>query len=288
MIAATPRRHYDLRDTVPPYDRLYIYYIKGRPDTRNAPMGDSFIGHWEEDDCSFLFFSQPADTIVADVMNGQNDLTLADRFNMPYDQWQPMDAFPLQAGGMTIYPPWSGHVPDSENGTIILDPGVVFGSGFHTTTRDCLEALELICYKCNHNIRSALDIGTGTGLLSIAGAFMGIDDTVGVDINFLAAQTASRNIKLNNVDKNVIIVKGDAGDFADTKVDLLIANIHYSAMEKIVNTDSFLQRKYFILSGMLRTPAQKIADQLRQLPVSIIKIWNNDGIWYTFAGEIAT
>lgn len=272
----------------PPYDWLYIYYIKGMPDTRSTALGDAFIGNWEEDDCAFLFFSQPADAVVRNFVNTQNGITLADRFDMAYDAWQPMDAFPLDAGGMTIYPPWSGRVPDRTTGRIILDPGVVFGSGFHSTTRDCLEALEHICYTCNNNIQSALDIGTGTGLLAIAGAFMGIPDIVGVDINFLAAQTANRNIKLNNVDRSVIIVKGDAADFTESNVDLLIANIHYSAMKTIVDAEAFLQRKYFILSGMLRTPARKIADKLHRLPVSITKVWNNDGIWYTFAGEVVT
>ncbi|MDY6823196.1 MAG: 50S ribosomal protein L11 methyltransferase [Thermodesulfobacteriota bacterium] len=271
-----------------PWEHLYIYYLKGRADTRDAEFNETFIGTWEEDDCSFLFFYRPADEAVAEFVGGRNDLVLADRFDMAYDQWQPMDAFPLQAGGMTIYSPWRGHTPDKDTGTIVLDPGVVFGSGFHSTTRDCLEALELICYKYNNKIQTALDIGTGTGLLAIAGAFRAIPEIVGVDLNFLAARTARQNIKLNNVDKHVIIVKGDAEDFTDTGVDLIIANIHHSAMKKIVNAERFLQSKFFILSGMLRTPARDIADQLGKLPVRITKIWNNDGIWYTFAGEITS
>ncbi len=270
----------------PPCEELYIYYLRGNADTRDTDFGNSFLGNWEEDGFSFLFFSQKADVKVKKLLSRQPDLILLDSFIMPYEQWQPLDDFPIRAGGFTIYPPWLKPAGKDGNRTIILDPGVVFGSGCHATTSDCLEALDLITSRNRGTPRSAVDIGTGTGLLSIAAAITGIERVIGIDINFLAASTALRNAGLNNVSDRVMFIKGDAKELSSCiKTDLFIANIHYDIMKDLLGSPSFESCSSFILSGLMRSQAWEIVSALKKMPVTLTKEWNSDGIWYTFMGD---
>lgn len=276
----------DTRSLSSPYDRLHIYYLQGRADTRSAGFDNRFIGNWEEDDTSFLFFSEDATPEVEAFVVCRPELTLVDHFSMAYDEWQPIDHFPITSGGFSIHPAWNGPAPDTSGRAIVLDPGVVFGSGCHATTSDCLEALDLAWQRRGGRLQSVLDLGTGTGLLAVAAARLGALRVIGVDINFLAASTALRNAALNHVQDRVLIVKGDARSFAGMPADLLMANIHYDIMRHVLASPAFLKCRAFILSGLLRTPAREVFDQLKKLPVNLIKQWNSDGIWYTFLGEV--
>jgi len=271
----------------PPYERLTIYYLNGRAGHGPFPFDDRFIGNWEEDDCSFLFFSAAADNAVRRFLRHRPELILADTFDMSYEEWQSLDAFPLVAGGWCVYPPWLPRPAIPDTRPVLLDPGVVFGSGAHTTTRDCLEALAALRRETGGQaLDSAVDIGTGTGLLAVCASLSGCRRVVALDINFLAARTAHNNARLNKVADRIMVCKGDGGAFAHDPPDLLMANIHYDVMRRLIAADSFCSCRYFILSGLLRTPARKARSQLEQLPVKIIKIWNTDQIWCTILGKV--
>ncbi|MEW6078729.1 MAG: 50S ribosomal protein L11 methyltransferase [Thermodesulfobacteriota bacterium] len=280
-----PSSKNDLPARLVPGDHIFIYYLNGRADARRADLGPRFAGNWEEEDCSFLFFSAPAEEEMRRFLMERPTLSLVDRFDMPYQEWQPVEGFPLKAGGLSIFPPWETPDETADHIPLILDPGLVFGSGFHATTHDCLEALSLICYYSNRKIETAIDIGTGTGLLAVAAAMRGVARVIGVDNNQLAVETARHNVRLNNVDDRVLIMKGSALEPAYHPADLLMANIHCEVMEAIIETPVFSGCRWFILSGLLRTPARKIIARLNELSAEIIKVWNNDEIWYTVLGK---
>ncbi len=86
-------------------------------------------------------------------------------------------------------------------------------------------------------------------------------------MNLLAAKTAERNIRLNRLQQSVLAVQGSADEFIDIQADLLIANIHYDVMKRLVCSDGFLKKNMFILSGLLRSEAADIENRLTQLPV---------------------
>jgi ribosomal protein L11 methyltransferase len=131
-----------------------------------------------------------------------------------------------------------------------------------------------------------LDLGTGTGLLSLAAARLGSRRVVAVDLNLLAAKTAVKNVKLNQQQDRVLVVQGNAEDVIDYPADLVIANIHYDVMRHLINAKGFVEKKRFILSGLLRSEAYHVADRLARLPVQILKQWTRDGIWHTFYGKM--
>jgi len=266
-----------------PYNNLFIYYFNGRLDSRQEQFGDDFIGNWEEGDTSFLFFSESCEDRIEQLLRVQPHLTLKDQFCMSYDQWHGEPVNPFRVGRFLIMPPWKSIDADKNDVPIVLDPGVVFGAGTHPTTRDCLEAIEIVCH--NHHVESSLDLGTGTGLLAIAAARLGCRQTLAVDNNFLAAKTARKNVVLNKLQDHIGVVCGRAEDFLACSVDLLIANIHYDVMKKLIFDPGFLQKQWVVLSGLLRSEAAHVEAQLSKHHVTIIKRWIKDGIWHTICGK---
>jgi len=265
-----------------PYQDLYIYYLSGRfrPDRSFKP--DHYIGSWEEGEFSFLFFTRPNMALVEATVNRLAGLELLDYYHMTYDQWQGGDIVPCRIGRFIISPPWFAVDESNADTTIILDPGVVFGTGTHPTTRDCIEALQLVFEDLT--IRSALDLGTGTGLLALAAARMGCPKVLAADLTLLAARTALRNTRLNGLSEQILVAQGDAEKFMDFTSDLVVSNIHYDVMKNLIRTSGFLKKKRFILSGLMRSEAARIESRLADLPVEMIRRWDQDGIWHTFYG----
>jgi ribosomal protein L11 methyltransferase len=120
-----------------------------------------------------------------------------------------------------IYQP----LPDSTRIVIEIDPGAAFGTGLHPTTRLCLLRIE----KHLNPGMSVLDLGTGSGILSIASAKLGASFVLGLDIDPVAVKVAQSNSKSNKVDENVKIKRGTLslktqGDYKQS-FDLVLANI---------------------------------------------------------------
>ncbi len=283
--AQSPRSAREKSGTCP-YDDLYIYHLNGRLTSQDKIPKSSFIGNWEEDDFSFLFFSQPAFEDIQNLLRTQPQLSYIDSYHMPYEQWQGTAFSSFDHGPFQIIAPWENHTrtrPDKL--AIILDPGLVFGTGTHPTTRDCLDAVQLACRS--HSPNSALDLGTGTGILALATARLGCQLNLAVDLNLLAAATAERNVRLNCHEQQVAVVQGYAEDFIDCPADLLMANVHYEVMQKLIRSQGFRTKKCFILSGLMRSEAKQVKIELERLPAKILKSWTHEGIWHTFYGELS-
>jgi ribosomal protein L11 methyltransferase len=269
-----------------PYDRLFIYHIKGHLVPATNLFGVNFIGNWQEDKFSFLFFSEPSEKQVQQLLVEQPQLTLLDNYDMAYDDWQGGKIAPLRVGRFRIVPAWSKSKNEAhtENALppIVLDPGVVFGAGTHPTTCGCLTALELLFRE--KMPRSALDLGTGTGLLALAAARLGCRQTIAADINALATRTAQNNIRLNHLENRVMAVQGTAENLIDLQTDLVIANIHYEVIKRLLLCQGFFNQKWFILSGLFCNQVRDVVYKLAQRSVRVIKIWKHDRVWHTLFG----
>ncbi|MFC1859318.1 50S ribosomal protein L11 methyltransferase [Thermodesulfobacteriota bacterium] len=266
------------------YTDLYIYYLEGRPRPENQIFNEKFIGNWQEDNFSFLFFSEPSAAEVEKLLLLQPQLMLLDEFHFTYEEWHGGKFAPFNVGRFLIAPPWEEIEVHNDEWLLFIDPGVVFGTGMHPTTHDCLEALELAFYR--GGFETVLDLGTGSGLLAIAAARLGCSRVLAVDLNFLAAKTAMKNVRFNGMADRVGVVQGKAEDFINGPADLVIANIHYDIMKHLINSENLFNKKKFIFSGLLRSEARKITDRLSRYPVKIVKAWVHDGIWHTFFGEL--
>ncbi|MDR1068373.1 MAG: 50S ribosomal protein L11 methyltransferase [Clostridiales Family XIII bacterium] len=118
-----------------------------------------------------------------------------------------------------ICPPWETDHPYEAGGTetIIIDPGMAFGTGSHETTGMCAEALE----KAVDASTVMLDLGTGSGILAIMAAKRGARTVIAIDIDEDALRSAAENIGRNGVAKTVQLIKGDIT--VETVRDLLVS-----------------------------------------------------------------
>ena len=269
-----------------PYQDLYIYYLKGRVPPGAITDTSDYLGNWEEEEDSFLFFTQTADRRVARVVEQYSHLTLSDQFQMTYDEWQGGALSPLHIGALHVVPAWHEIAGRSGCESILLDPGVVFGAGTHPTTRDCLEAVQAAFAW--QPVADVVDLGTGTGLLALAAVWLGAHPCVAVDLNRLAVETAMYNVRLNRMDDRILVAQGDAKNFMDLSCDLMISNIHYDVMRYIVAAPGFKAMKQFVVSGLLRSQARRIESRLLNAGAKILQKWERDGIWYTFHGANAS
>ena len=270
-----------------PYEHLYIYNFDRIPvlDT-HIETHDNFLGTWEEDGTAFLFFSASADALVDGLAERNPDTVLVERYEMSCEDWHGDRIEPYRVENLCIGPPWER--PDREemeedDREVLLDPGVVFGTGRHQTTEDCLTLIHRVCTR--ENIGRVVDIGTGTGLLSLGAAALGCPQVLACDFNLLAVKTTLKNIRLNDFESRILAFQARGEEMMEISCDLMVANIHYDVMQHIIAHPGFLEKPWFILSGLLNSEAQKVMAFLRTQPVHVIERRCPDGIWNTILGR---
>ncbi|MCX7830331.1 MAG: 50S ribosomal protein L11 methyltransferase [Acidobacteria bacterium] len=138
---------------------------------------------------------------------------------------------------------------------IKLVPGLAFGTGEHFTTASCIEILEAL----KPFPKSVLDVGTGTGILSIVSAMLGGRDVFAFDIDFDACKVAKETIELNGA--KIFLSCSSINSFKN-KFDLIIANILYETIVEISEmiTELTAQKGKLLLSGIRREKEEKIAE----------------------------
>lgn len=265
-----------------PYRDLYIYAVEGRvPACEEAALGSDFIGNWVEGESSFLFFSESADTRVERLVTRRHELTLIERYQFGYPEWQGEGFDLIRAGGVTFRPPWVKSV-DGDGGTVLLDPGVVFGNGVHPTTRHCLSALDAL--RSAFPFRRVLDLGTGTGILSLFAAALGAERVVAVDLNPLCVRTANKNVELNGFSNVIQVVEGLAEDYCSRHFDVVVANIHAEVIKRMLQIDEFVMSPVLVISGLMRTPFRETREQIVSAGYEIWRIYDYEMTWYTLVG----
>lgn len=165
------------------------------------------------------------------------------------------------SGRFTIVPTWEEYEPvESDELIIELDPGMAFGTGTHPTTVMCLQALEKYVKPGN----TVVDVGTGSGVLSIGAALLGASHIHALDLDEVAVVAAKENILLNKVNEKVTVTHGNLLDSVKEPADIIIANI---LAEVIL---SFSQDAYailpqdglFIVSGIIGQKRDLVKDDL--------------------------
>lgn len=265
-----------------PESLLHIYYLEGKIVTAQELNVKSFIGNWEEDGFSFLFFLRPEQAVVDSLLEKNPRLTLLDTYQMTYRDWQGGNLDPLHIGRFLFSPPWCEPKSHESAIPVTLDSGVVFGNGTHPTTATCLTAIEIACH--GNRVDTMLDLGTGTGVLALAAAKLGCRKVAAVDFNLLACRTARQNVLLNGLTGTILVANGKAEELLVNPTDLLVANIHYDVMQHLIHAEGFLKQKWFILSGLLNSETENILRELSAMPVHILKKWNDGGVWNTVLG----
>lgn len=170
---------------------------------------------------------------------------------------------------ITIVPTWEDYTPTHKDELIIeLDPGMAFGTGTHPTTVMCIQALEQFVNEGDH----VIDVGTGSGVLSIAAAKLGARSVSAYDLDEVAVTSARQNITLNNVQQTVSITKNNLLDGVHEQADVIVANILAEVVIRLVDQamQNVKQNGYFITSGIIHQKKQQVIDALEATHFQVI------------------
>jgi ribosomal protein L11 methyltransferase len=272
------KRISDMRSS--PYEDLHIYLIKGLVRKEDeASFGHAFLGNWVEEDICFLFFGEPSEGIVSEFLKGRSDLQLLENYHFSYEQWQGAFYEPIRIDRFLIVPPWVEAMEGPGEIKILLDPGLVFGTGLHASTRDSLKALSYV--HSRFSIEKVVDLGTGTGVLALASALLSAQRVLAVDLNPLCVKTAKRNVQWNHLESRIEVKGGRAEDFAELQADLVLANIHWDVLKTLIEKEGFRKNPWIVLSGLMRSHARDLESDLARYGLRTVKAWEDEATWYT-------
>lgn len=150
---------------------------------------------------------------------------------------------------LLVAPPWNVPPADGRE-LLVIEPGMAFGTGQHATTRGCLEAIEALL--ATSPVRSALDVGTGSGILALALARLGVARVVGCDTDATAVSIARANLDRNGA-TGVTLVVGPAAALRDT-FEVVVANLLADVIiaDAAALTACVTPAGQLVLSGLLR------------------------------------
>ena len=186
---------------------------------------------------------------------------------------------------LVVKPTWEEYEPNDGEKVIQIDPGMAFGTGTHETTSLCLKLMEKYLGDEPQD-KEVLDVGCGSGILSIAAALLGCRSVTGVEIDEDAVRVAEENVELNGIGDRVEILQGDLTEGIESKADIIVANL----MADLVMTLSKSAKEHlkdggiFISSGILLEKKDIVSDAVKKAGFEIIEI-AEDGEWCAIAAR---
>jgi ribosomal protein L11 methyltransferase len=205
-----------------------------------------------------LWYLGRIQTIPAPIFKPIQEVNWADNWKEHYH--------PIPIGkSLIIVPPWLNS-PDKTRISIQINPGMAFGTGTHPSTQLCLEMLE------DHTPRGGdiLDIGCGSGILSIAAVKLGAERAFGVDVNPDAILNAYENAGVNGVEDHVVFARGSLREVKSGLVEikaapLVMANILAHILKKLLDGglgDLVSPGGTLLLSGILEEQMSEISTKV--------------------------
>ena len=171
---------------------------------------------------------------------------------------------------LTVVPSWVDYEKEQDDELLIeLDPGLAFGTGTHPTTQLSLTALE----QTIRGNESVLDVGTGSGVLSIASKLLGASKVTAFDIDEMATRVAKENIALNPTIGEIEVYENNLLVGVDQKSDLIVANILAEILLQMpedayrnLNDDGSL-----ILSGIIESKANEVKEAYEKAGFTLVE-----------------
>ena len=171
---------------------------------------------------------------------------------------------------LTVVPSWVDYEKEQDDELLIeLDPGLAFGTGTHPTTQLSLTALE----QTIRGNESVLDVGTGSGVLSIASKLLGASKVTAFDIDEMATRVAKENIALNPTIGEIEVYENNLLVGVDQKSDLIVANILAEILLQMtedayrnLNDDGRL-----ILSGIIESKANEVKEAYEKAGFTLVE-----------------
>ncbi|MDU5807596.1 50S ribosomal protein L11 methyltransferase [Finegoldia magna] len=181
---------------------------------------------------------------------------------------------PFYIGNILIKPSWID-IDESDHTVVEINPGMAFGTGLHETTNLCIEQLQEL--KLIDKI--VLDIGCGSGILSVVSSKLGAKEVFATDIDPLAIEATLENANLNKI-SNINAVQGSLLDKVDKKYDVVVANILLNVLDILIPDLPKALKKdgVFICSGLINSQRDNIVNTLEKNNLEIVEI-SEKGEW---------
>ena len=191
---------------------------------------------------------------------------------------------------LLVRPSWEDDFDADGRSVLSLDPGMAFGTGSHPTTRMCLEYIDDFVKDGD----SVVDLGCGSGILSIAALILGAKDAIAVDIDPIAETIAYENAALNGIGKDrYTVLTGDVltdnalrSKIESKRYPIVTANIVASVIIALAPYASKLLEDggKFITSGIIDSREEEVAAALTAAGLNIIEI-RRGGDWRAILAE---
>ncbi|PIO83531.1 ribosomal protein L11 methyltransferase [Loigolactobacillus backii] len=185
---------------------------------------------------------------------------------------------------LTVVPSWEKYQPQQAQEQVIrLDPGMAFGTGTHPTTKLTLEALE-------DKVRGGetmLDVGTGSGVLSIAAKLLGVKQVFAYDLDEVAVTSAKSNLALNPIAADVQVTANDLLQGIKQKANLIVANILAEIIVPLIPQVKPLLKAngYFIVSGIIVDKVAMIREAMTANGF-VVRQQRNEGDWFALIVQL--
>lgn len=244
------------------YSQLHVYHLT----LERMPEIDDpdYIGGWLEDGSAILFFHKNREEEMERLCTREGCEVIY-QAEMSYSDWEAgLAVESFTCGDMVFAPVWESSPAD-----IKIDPSVVFGSGFHPSTRLALEGmLDLLGQR--PDIARVLDLGCGTGILSLAAAKRGVPEVVAMDNNSLACRVAEENAARNHL--KILVQETDLRKkIPDTgRFDLVVANLYHGLLIDLFRNEKFWQARYYLIAGFIPAMEEELMAALPEPPPKFI------------------
>lgn len=186
---------------------------------------------------------------------------------------------------IVVKPTWETYEKKQGELVIEIDPGMAFGTGTHPTTSLCVRLLEKYIQGPEDVV---LDVGCGSGILSIASALLGAKQTIGVEIDPVAVTVASENTALNGLTDRIEIRQGDLTKGLNVKADIVVANL-MADLVMMLSADvakHLRGRSIYISSGILLEKQAQVARSIEDCGFHIREILE-EGEWCAICAALA-
>ena len=178
-----------------------------------------------------------------------------------------------------IVPTWREYENEENKYVINIDPGMAFGTGGHETTSLCIKNLEK-CVKPHDNI---IDVGCGSGILSIAASYLTDGEIKAVDLDKLAVDVSRENFALNNLENRITVEEASLLTKETKKYNVIVANILAHIIELMLDDAYKLLEDggYYITSGIIKDKKDELLEKMLERGFKLVEE-TSDNEWYSF------
>ena len=178
-----------------------------------------------------------------------------------------------------IVPTWREYENNENKYVINIDPGMAFGTGGHETTSLCIKNLEKYV-KPHDNI---IDVGCGSGILSIAASYLTDGEIKAVDLDKLAVDVSRENFALNNLENRIAVEEASLLTKETKKYNVIVANILAHIIELMLDDAYKLLEDggYYITSGIIKDKKDELLEKMLERGFKLVEE-TSDNEWYSF------